>query len=515
MPAEFKNEPLTDFSKPENRKKMEDALLLVADKLGREYPIIIAGKKISCKSKIISINPANTEEIVGTAQKGSSGHAEDAIAAAWKAFESWKSEPAAKRADIVLKIAAKIRERKFEFSSWLVYEIGKSWAEADAETAEAIDFCEFYAREALRYGAALPCKDWPGEKNELIYIPLGAGAIIPPWNFSFAILAGMTLSAVVAGNTVVLKPASDTPVVAAKFMELAEECGVPPGVINFVTGSGSDVGETLIKHPNIRFISFTGSRDVGLHIVEEAGKTRAGQKWIKRVVAEMGGKDSIIVDSEADIDAAVEAVALSAFGFQGQKCSACSRAIVDEKVYDEFVQKLKIRVEKITVGSTKDPANFMGPVSSKSAYKKILEYIEIGKREGKTLVPGGASFEPGLFIRPVVFTDVNPEAKISKEEIFGPVLAVIKAKNFDDAIKIFNNTDYGLTGGIFTKNRDKMARAKIECFCGNFYVNRKITGAFVAVHPFGGFNMSGTCSKAGGSDYLFLFLQSKTLSERL
>lgn len=511
----FKNEPLIDFNSPENKNAMQAALAAVAKQLGSEYPIIIGNEKIVIKEKIHSFNPSQKDQVVGIVQKGNKEHAEKAIDKAWKTFESWKNVPAEKRADYLVRIAAKMRERKLELASWLVYEIGKNWIEADADVAEAIDFCEFYAREAIRYGKTLPCLPWPNETNELIYIPLGVGAIIPPWNFPLAILVGMTTAAIAAGNTVVLKPASDTPVIAAKFMEIAESVGLPNGVINFVTGSGRSVGETLITSPCIRFISFTGSREVGLHINEEAGKTCKGQKWIKRVAVEMGGKDAIIVDSDANVDDAVEGVAKSAFGFQGQKCSACSRVIVDAKIYDEFINKLCASTKKITVGPVNDFTNWMGPVSSKNAFDKINEYIKIGGKEGRIVCGGEASDKQGYFIEPTVIADILPSARLAQEEIFGPVLSVIKARNFDDAIEIFNNTDYGLTGGVYTLNKEKIARARRECFCGNFYINRKITGALVGVQPFGGYNMSGTCSKAGGADYLLLFLQAKCITEKI
>ncbi len=515
MIKEFKNEPFTDFSLPEHKAHMEEALKKVASELGREYSLVIGGDRATSVAQFESTNPANPEEIVGIAQKGTREHANAAIDAAEKAFITWSKTPASDRANLLFKIAHIMRDRKFELAAWMIHEIGKSWGEADADVAEAIDFCEFYGREALRYAEKQPVVPWPGESNELVYIPLGVGAIIPPWNFPLAILVGMTTAAIAAGNTVVLKPASDTPIIGMKFMEIAEFAGLPRGVINFVTGGGAEVGETLVISPRIRFIAFTGSREVGLHIVEEAGTTKPGQKWIKRVAVEMGGKDAIIVDDEADIDAAVEGVALSAFGFQGQKCSACSRAIVAAKVYDAFVPKLVERVKKITVGPTQNPANYMGPVSSKAAAKKIMEYIETGKKEG-TLVCGGETLpENGFFIAPTVIADVKPTARIAQEEIFGPVLAVIKAKDFDDALAIANGTDYGLTGGVYTKNPDKIRRAKREFFVGNLYINRKCTGALVGVQPFGGFNMSGTDSKAGGRDYLLHFLQAKSITEKL
>jgi len=515
MTTQFKNEALVDFSKPENKKMMEAALAKVESRFGREYPIIIGNEDVTTPQKIRSSNPSNKNQFVGIAQKGTVDLAEKALGAAWKAFETWKNTPAADRANYLFKIASIMRDRKFELAATMVLEDGKSWVEADADVAEAIDFCDFYGREALRYAEEQPVVAWPGEKNELVYLPLGVGVVLPPWNFPLAILAGMTTAAIVTGNTVILKPASDTPVIAARFMEIVQEAKVPAGVVNFLTGSGADVGEMLISHPKVRFITFTGSREVGLHIVEEAGKTKHGQIWIKRVIAEMGGKDAIIVDEEADIDAAVEGVAGSAYGFQGQKCSACSRAIVSEKIYDEFLEKLVTRVKKITVGPVKDFSNYMGPVSSQSAFDKIMGYIETGKKEGRLVCGGEAASGNGFFIQPTIFADVKPTARIAQEEIFGPVLAVIKAKDFDHALEIANGTQYGLTGAVYTKNQQKIEKARREFFAGNLYINRKCTGAMVGVQPFGGFNMSGTDSKAGGRDYLLLFLQAKSICERL
>ncbi|MBN1282837.1 MAG: L-glutamate gamma-semialdehyde dehydrogenase [Proteobacteria bacterium] len=515
MLTPFKNEPYTDFSRPENRKQMEAALARIEADFNRTWPLVIGGRDVKSGGKIKSYDPSNKEQVVGTVEKATAADADAALTAAWKAFDSWKHTTPEERAGLVVKLAAKMRERKHELSATMVCEVGKSWAEADGDTAEAIDFCEFYAREAIRYGAKHPQCPWPGERNELEYIPLGAGVAIPPWNFPLAILTGMTVGPVAAGNTMVVKPASDAPVIAAKMIALSREAGFPDGVINFVPGSGSDVGETLVASPKTRFINFTGSRDVGLHIVEEAARHRNGQRWIKRVTAEMGGKDAAIVDSEADLDAAAEGVVTSAFGFQGQKCSACSRAIVDAKVYDEFIEKLVARTKRIKVGPTRDPSNWMGPVVNKASFDKTMEYIKAGSREGRLLCGGEASDAQGYFIQPTVIADVSPTAKMAREEIFGPVLAVIEARDFDHALEIFNSTDYGLTGGVFTRNEAKIEKARHECFCGNFYINRKITGALVGVQPFGGYNMSGTCSKAGGSDYLLLFLQSKSICQRL
>lgn len=513
--AKFKNEPLTDFSKPADRKAMEKALALVRSEFAKEFPIVIGGEEIRTENKLKSFNPSMPSEVVGTFQKADAALAEKAIAAAVQAFESWKNVDPKKRAAFLLKAAAQMRKRKHEFSAVMIYEVGKTWPEADADTAEAIDFLEFYGREMLRLAGPHPVVKNPGEKGELWYIPLGVGVVVPPWNFANAILAGMTSAAIVTGNTVVLKPSSDAPLTGWKVFDLFRQVGLPDGVINFVTGSGAAVGDTLVAHPKTRFVSFTGSKEVGVHIYELAAKVQPGQKWLKRVVAEMGGKDGIVVDDKADLDAAAQAVVSSAFGFQGQKCSAASRAIVVEKVYDTFVQLVKEKTEKWTVGEGENAANMMGPVVNKAAEEKILSYIEKGKSEGR-LITGGVKAEgEGYFIRPTVIADVSPKATIAQEEIFGPVLAIIKAKDFDHALEIANDTEFGLTGGVWTKDKKKAEKAKREFHVGNFYINRKITGALVGVHPFGGFNMSGTDSKAGGTDYLQLFLQAKSITEKV
>ncbi len=512
-PGEFKNEPLTDFSRPENQERQRQALARVRAQLGRTYELVIGGRRTKGPKTFTSTNPTNPAEVLGTFQRASREQAVEAIAAAEEALASWRWQPARDRSALLFRAAALMRERRFELNAWMILEVGKNCIEADADTAEAIDFLEFYARENLRYAADQPLTRIPGEKNELIYIPLGVGVIIPPWNFPLAILAGMTTAAIVTGNTVVLKPASDSPAIAAQFFAILEEAGMPAGVVNFLTGSGGEIGNTIVEHPRTRFVCFTGSMEVGLDINARAATTQPGQIWIKRVIAEMGGKDGILVDAEADLDAAVAGVVASAFGFQGQKCSACSRVIVVESVYDEFVKRLKAKVETIRVGDPAEPGVDMGPVVSAGAKEKILEYIEIGKKEGRLLTGGGTLDRPGYFITPTVFADVAPKARISLEEIFGPVLAVIKARDFEDALAIANNTDYGLTGAIYSKNRERVERAKREFHVGNLYVNRKCTGALVGVHPFGGFNMSGTDSKAGGRDYLLLFVQAKLISE--
>ncbi|MFH1261886.1 MAG: L-glutamate gamma-semialdehyde dehydrogenase [Pseudomonadota bacterium] len=514
MPTEFRNEPLTDFTKPENRKGMQRAIEKVRALLGKTYPLVVGGKEISDLETFPSINPAKTSQVIGRFQKGTTAHLDQAIETAWNAFETWSRTAPEKRADFLFRAAAKMRERKHEFSAWMIFETGKNWVEADADTAEAIDFMEFYAREMLRLGGPQPLTPVAGETNHLYYIPLGVGAVIPPWNFPLAICVGMTTAAIVSGNCVILKPSSDSPGIAYQLAALMKELGLPDGVLNFVTGKGAQIGDHLIAHPKIRFISFTGSKEVGLRINHFAAKAEPGQKWIKRVVAEMGGKDAIVVDRDAPLDDAATGIVAAAFGYQGQKCSACSRAIIHEEIYDRLVEKIRERTEKIKVGDPTDPDVNMGPVVSESAYKKILEYIEIGKEEGKLLTGGRTVHGDGYFIAPTVFTDIKPEARLSLEEIFGPVLAVTKVKDFDEAIRVANNTEYGLTGAVYSGSRANLEKARREFFVGNLYLNRKCTGALVGAHPFGGFNMSGTDSKAGGRDYLLLFTQAKVVSEK-
>jgi len=511
----FKNEIYTDWSKPASRKKQEQAIAKVEKEFGKEYPNIIGGEKVTAKDKFNSINPSNLKQVVGVFQKGTAEDALRALDVAEKKFKEWSKVPAVKRASYLFKAAAIMRKRRFELNAVMILEVGKSWLEADGDTAEAIDFCEFYGREMLRYAEQKPAIQLAGEKDEVMYIPLGVGVVIPPWNFPLAILAGMTVASVVTGNTVILKPSSDSPLIGYKFMEVMQQTGLPAGVINFVAGPGSAVGDTLVTHPKTRFIAFTGSKEVGIHINVEAAKVQPGQIWLKRVVAEMGGKDSIIVDKEANFEEAVAGVTVASFGFQGQKCSACSRAIVDEKIYDKFVEALKKRVESITIGPAKDLANYMGPVINNKAMESILRYAEIGQQEGGKLLTGGVrASEDGFYIKPTVIIDVDPMGTISQQEIFGPVLAVIKAKDFDHALEIANNTEYGLTGAVYSKNKKKIERAKTEFHVGNLYLNRKCTGAMVGAHPFGGFNMSGTDSKAGGKDYLLLFLQAKSVATK-
>jgi 1-pyrroline-5-carboxylate dehydrogenase len=511
----FKNEPFLDFSLPENKRNMQQALALVESHLGRDYDMVIGGQPIPADQKIVSTNPARPAQVIGRHAAADASHVPAAVAAAQTAFTTWSRTTPQHRADLLLRAAALIRERNFEFCAWLTLEVGKNWAEADADVGETIDFLEFYAREALKLASATTPIQFPGERNQLRYVPLGVGAVIPPWNFPLAIMAGMTAAAIVTGNTVVLKPSPDAPTIAARFVALLEEIGLPGGVVNLCVG-GPEFGSALVEHPQVRFIAFTGSKAVGLHIHERAARQQPGQHFIKRTILELGGKDAIIVDADADLDQAVEGVAASAFGFNGQKCSACSRAIVHESIYDIFLDRLTARVAAIQSG---DPAKnfYAGPVINEVARKRVLSYLEIARTEGRILTGGEAIETPeaGFYIAPTVVADVAPTSRLAQEEIFGPVLSIIKSQSFEDAVAIANNTEYGLTGAIYTSSPAKLERAAEEFQVGNLYLNRKCTGAMVGAHPFGGFNMSGTDSKAGGPDYLLLFTQAKSIAEKV
>jgi 1-pyrroline-5-carboxylate dehydrogenase len=515
---EFRNEPFTDYSQPENQIAMQAAIEGVRSELGKEYPITINGEKITLENKFQSINPANKTEVVGVFSEGDTD-AENlvnkAIEAATNAFKIWKNVSAAERAEYLFKAAEIIRQRKHYFSAWMVFETAKTWAEADGDTAEAIDFLEFYGREMLRWAEKQPITPYAGEDNRFEYVPLGVGAIIPPWNFPLAIMVGMTTAAIVAGNTVILKPSSDSPTIAAKFIEVLEEVGLPAGVVNFITGS-AETGEAMVTHPKTRFISFTGSKQVGLHINEQAAKTREGQMWIKRVVAEMGGKDAIIVADDADLDSAATGVVQAAFGFQGQKCSACSRLIVDEKVHDELMEKIVALTKNLKIGLPTEPDTNVAAVINERSFKNTLGYIKKGVEEGGKIVAGGSGDDSkGFYIEPTIIDDVQPNSTLEQEEVFAPVLAVIKAKDFDHALEIANDTEFGLTGAVYSTDQGRLERARREFHVGNLYLNRKCTGALVGVHPFGGFNMSGTDSKAGGREYLLQFMQGKSVSQKI
>jgi 1-pyrroline-5-carboxylate dehydrogenase len=515
MVTEFKTEKYNDFSLQENISRMEAAFAKIEKDFGREYPLHFASKTVFTEKKFPSVNPSEKDQVIGMFSMADVAMAEKAINAAYEEFQTWQFTIPEARSRILLRAASIMKQKRFELDALMVLEAGKNWLEADADVAEAIDFLEFYAREMMRLAERQPMTRLEGEDNELYYMPLGVGIVLPPWNFPLAILAGMTSAAIVAGNTVILKPASPTPAIAYKFYEIMMEAGLPEGVLSFFTGSGGTIGDYLVSHPKTRFISFTGSKEVGLRINELAAKTGRGQKWIKRVTAEMGGKDTIVVDEDADLESAAQGIFASAFGFQGQKCSACSRAVIHESAYEKIVEMVVEKTRKIIIGPVRNRKNWLGPVINESAEKAILDYIGIGSKEGNLLCGGEKAEGNGYFIKPTIFGDVDQNARIAQEEIFGPVLAFIRAKDFDDAIEIANNTEYGLTGAVYSRDRDHLEKARSEFFVGNLYLNRKCTGALVGVHPFGGFNMSGTDSKAGGRDYLLLLTQAKCVSELL
>ncbi len=515
MVPEFRNEPMTDFSVEAERNAFRAALAKVQKRLPLQGVNRIGGKDVSAAKHFESVNPCDFRQVIGRFPEGTAADAGRAIAAATKAFASWSRVPPGDRAAVLLRIASILRRHKHDFSAMMVLEEAKSWAEADGDTAEAIDFCEFYAREMERLAEPQPLTPYPGERNELEHIPLGVCVVIPPWNFPLAILCGMATAALVAGNTVVLKPSSDAAGIATMFVEACDQAGLPPGVLNFLTGGGSTVGNALVEHPGTRMIAFTGSRAVGVQISEKAGRVVPGQIWIKRAILEMGGKDFILVDETADIDDAANGIVAAAFGFQGQKCSACSRLIVHSQVHEELLEKVVARTKALSVGDVRDPRNTVGAVINAGAQKKILEYVAIGRKEGKIVAGGKAGPKQGYFVMPTIVDGVKPSARLACEEIFGPVLAVLKVRSFDEGIAVANASEYGLTGSLYSRERDRLIRGKRELYVGNLYLNRKCTGALVGVHPFGGFNMSGTDSKAGGREYLYLFTQQKAISEKV
>lgn len=511
----FKNAIDTDFSNQKNITAIKNTIEVVRNQKGKKYPYIIDGEKIFTHDQIVSINPANPSEIIGSVSKVTQPEAERAIQSALSAFETWSRTSVTERANYLLRAAKLLEEKRLELASIMILEAGKNYTEADAEVSEAIDFLNFYALNAIELS-----KDdhklirIPSENNYMEYIPLGVGFIVPPWNFPFAITIGLTVSALVTGNTVLLKPASVTPIIAYKFVEIMEEIGLPKGVLNFIPGDSSEIGNYITGHPQIRFISFTGSKEVGLHINELAAKTAPGQKWIKRVNAEMGGKDGIVVDETADLDYAAKEIVQAAFSFQGQKCSAGSRLIIVEDVYEQLLEKVVEYTKGLSIGNGEDNHD-IGPVIDERAYKSILNYIEIGKNEGTLVLGGNAVDNEGYFIEPTIIKDVTKDSRIMKEEIFGPVLAVAKAKDWKEAIEIYNATEYGLTGSFFSAIEERINVAAEEMYCGNLYINRRCTGALVGIHPFGGFNMSGTDSKSGSYDYLKLFSQPKLVTKKI
>jgi RHH-type proline utilization regulon transcriptional repressor/proline dehydrogenase/delta 1-pyrroline-5-carboxylate dehydrogenase len=510
----FRNEPHRDFSQSRYRKSLKQALTNTKEKLGRKIPLVIGGDEIETQETITSSNPANPSETIGSVSSATVEHANKAVETANAKKDEWASTPPDERADLLLKVAQKMRDRRDELAAWMIYEVGKSWREADGDVCEAIDFCEYYAREMKRLGDPQQMGDLPGEHNLLQYQPRGVAAVIAPWNFPLAILTGMTTAAAVTGNTVVVKPAEQSPAIAYQLKQIIDEVGFPEGVINYLPGTGETVGQHLVEHDNVDVIAFTGSMSVGLDIIEKAGQTDPdNQNEVKKVVCEMGGKNAIIVDADADLDEAVKGVLTSAFGYQGQKCSACSRVIVHEKCYETFKERLVEATRSLIAGYPANPASFMGPVIDEEAKAKIEKYIEIGRREGTPVLERGALNEEGHFIGATIFEDIQRDDRLANEEVFGPVLALMEAEDFDEALEIANDTRYGLTGGVFSRSPENLGKARREFNVGNLYINRDITGALVHRQPFGGFKMSGVGSKAGGPDYLLQFMEPRAISE--
>jgi 1-pyrroline-5-carboxylate dehydrogenase len=511
----YRNEPFTDFAQAEASDAYRRALASVRSRLGERWPLVIGGETVETDRWLDSVDPCRKDVVVGAVAMGGAAEVERAMAAATEAHRTWSRWPMLSRARALVRLAATLRRRRFELCAWETFEAGKNWREADADVAEAIDFLEYYAREALPLAHPLDTHHWPGEENITTLQSIGPGVVIPPWNFPLAIMVGTVAAPVVVGNTVVVKPSPATPVIAGVFMECVEEAGFPPGVINLLTGADADLGDALVDHTATRFINFTGSVATGMRIHGRAATLRPGQRFVKRTMLEMGGKDALIVDESADLELAAEAVVASAFGFNGQKCSALSRLIVVDEVHDALVERVLERASRLRVGLAEEDNDITAVVSQRQ-YDRILAYLEAAPRQGRVVLGGGPAEDAGngWYIAPTIVLDVEGDAPLAREEIFGPVLAVVRARDFDHAVELFNDVDYGLTGGLISRSRERIERARVELEAGNLYVNRKITGALVGVQPFGGFKLSGTNSKAGGPDYLRLFMEAKTVTER-
>jgi 1-pyrroline-5-carboxylate dehydrogenase len=512
----FTSEPICDYSLPANLEAAHRAVREIQTTFGGTHPAWIGGRAVETERTIVSTSPARPDLVLGRVASCTRAHVDEAMAAAQAAFRTWSRTSPEERAEVLFRLADLMRKRRFELLALISFEIGKDWYEADAEIAEAIDFCEYYARLALTHFQYVPLTRMASEDNCYSYIPLGVGAIVTPWNFPLAILAGMTFAAVVAGNTVVVKPSSDTPLVAVRLMEMAREAGLPDGVVNLTPGAGGEMGDYLVTHPAVRFVAFTGSAQVGLRINEIIAKPDPRRPWMTRYVSEMGGKNAILVDETADLDAASSAVVRSAFGFQGQKCSACSRLVVDRRVKDRLLDLVVEKARKLPVADPwEDCCVFTGPVANATAHRDILAALARGRTEARLVLGGDRIDRPGYYIQPTIFDGVKPGSFLEQEEIFGPVLGVVEVDSFDAALEVANGTTYGLTGALFSGLTERLDRARLEYHAGNLYLNRPCTGAMVGVHPFGGFNLSGTDSKAGGPDYLMNFTQGKTTSERV
>jgi RHH-type transcriptional regulator, proline utilization regulon repressor / proline dehydrogenase / delta 1-pyrroline-5-carboxylate dehydrogenase len=511
-PGAFVNEPLSDFSRKGERDAFRVAIAQVRGELGRSYPALIGSRERSASAEIISVNPARPEEVVGKVAAIDREMAEEALAAARTAHPAWAVATPAERAAILFRAAEIVRSRKAELAAWQILETGKSWPEADADVAEAIDYLEYYGREMIRLGAPLSVGEVPGEENRYFYAPRGVALIIAPWNFPLAISTGMVSAALVAGNAVLYKPSSLAVVNGWQICDIFRAAGLPEGVLNFIPGRGQEVGGWLAGHPEVDMIAFTGSREVGLGLIEQAARQHPQQRTVKRVLAEMGGKNAVIVDDDADLDQAVAGVLQSAFGYQGQKCSACSRVIVLAGCYDLFLERLAEAVKGIVTGPPEDPACFMGPLIDARARERVMEYLSWGEKEGRVVarapVPGG-----GWFVPPTVIADLPPDSPLLREEIFGPVLAIVRAETMTEALGIANDSVYALTGGLYSRSPAHIGQAAREFAVGNLYLNRGITGAVVGRQPFGGFKLSGVGSKAGGPDYLVQFMEPRVVTE--
>jgi len=510
----FKNEAPIDFSQEVGRAAQREALTKVSAQLGKTYPLLIAGKAIETRDTLTSVNPGKSSQLVGKVAKASPEQAKQTVAAASKAFDAWRDRPVEERAVMLDKAADLMHARRFELNAWIILEAGKQWREADGEVCEAIDFCRYYAAE-MRKLAKPQRRDLTGEENEYFYEPRGVSVVLGPWNFPLAIPCGMVVASLVTGNPTIIKPAEQTSIIAAQMVNILHEAGIPKEVLHYLPGVGEEIGPVLVNHPEVALIVFTGSRAVGLLINRQAAETPAGQPFVKKVITEMGGKNAIIVDDDADLDQAVAGTLAAAFGYQGQKCSAASRVIVLQAVYDIFLNRLVEAAKAIRVMPAEEPGSFVGPVIDEESRQRILKYIEIGKKEARLVhaTDIGNLAEQGYFVGPHIFADVPSTAKIAQEEIFGPVLAIIKAKDMDEALKIANGTEYALTGGLFSRSPANIARIRREFRVGNLYINRKITGAIVDRQPFGGFKMSGIGSKAGGPDYLLQFVNPRCITE--
>ncbi len=508
----FRNEPPLDFSKAVNREKMRYALGKVKKEFGRKYSLSVGGREIRTESEMLSLNPAAPDQVVGRVSSASEKIAGEAVSEARKAWATWRMTSPDHRAIILLRAAHEIRKKRLELAALQVYEVGKTWREADGDVSEAVDYCEYYSRQMKELGTARRLGDYPGETNEYFYEPRGVGVVISPWNFPLAIPMGMVSAGLVTGNCVIFKPSGLSPVTGWNLVSAFHSAGLPEGVLQFLPGPGGEVGEYLVSHPDIDFIAFTGSKDVGLRIIRLAGETVPGQRNVKKVVAEMGGKNAVIIDDTADLDEAVRGVLESALGYQGQKCSACSRTIIVGGMFGEFVDRLKQAMESILIGPTEDPANFMGPVIDKAALEKIMRYKETGKKEGKTVLIREVQRQ-GYYVGPSIFSDIDPGSPVAQDEIFGPILVVMRAEDIDKALEMANGTPYALTGGLYSRSPANIRKVKSEFRAGNLYINRPITGALVGRQPFGGYGLSGVGSKAGGPDYLLQFMNPKSSSE--